>query len=307
MEIETMLMKALTAYDASRERSLQKEVGVSQIGGCRKQVWLQIQGTPKENETIKLPSLMGTAIHKMIEEAISNGDISGDYELEQEVEWDGLKGHIDLYIPSVGAVVDWKTTKKSSLTYFPSTQQRWQVQLYAYLLEKNGKTPQTVTLVAIPRDGDERHIKTHTEEYNPFVAIEALQWLNEVKAQNEAPAPEKYAAQWCQHFCSYYGTACGGIEGKVDTAEIIEDEKIIFAAEQYLELDRQIKTLTAQKDSAKEVLENVNGSTPSGIQVSWTVVGGRTTIDESEVEKLLGAVPKKTGEPSMRLSVKGIK
>ena len=42
MQIDEMLMKALTTYDNNRERSQQTQIGVSQIGGCRKQVWLQI-------------------------------------------------------------------------------------------------------------------------------------------------------------------------------------------------------------------------------------------------------------------------
>jgi CRISPR/Cas system-associated exonuclease Cas4 (RecB family) len=210
MQIDEILMKALTAHDNKRARSLQKEIGVSQIGGCRKSVWLQIQGTPKENETLRLSSMMGTAIHTMIEKALAEDDWDGDYELEREVTWDGLMGHIDLWIPKVGAVVDWKTTTKSKLAKFPSEQQRWQVQIYAYLLEKNGEKPKTVTLVAIPRDGNETHIKTHTEEYNPEIVKEALAWLDDVKQSTEAPAPEMYAKTWCVNYCGFYGTVCQG-------------------------------------------------------------------------------------------------
>jgi hypothetical protein len=217
MQIDEMLLKALTSYDKSRARSQQTEIGVSQIGGCRRQVWLQLQNTPKENATLKLPSLMGTAIHQIIEEALTQNMAENwdDYWLEKEVEFDGLKGHIDLYIPSVGAVVDWKTTKLKSLTYFPNDQQRWQVQLYAWLIEKTGMgEPKTVTLVAIPRDGDERHIKVHTEEYNPEIAQEAIKWLKEVQSTQMPPKPERYAVQFCQHYCSYYGEACQGLEKK---------------------------------------------------------------------------------------------
>ena len=61
--------------------------------------------------------------------------------------------------------------------YFPTTQQRWQVQTYGYLLAKNGHDVKRVSLVAIARDGDERDIKVHTEDYDESVALQALNWL----------------------------------------------------------------------------------------------------------------------------------
>jgi hypothetical protein len=305
MQIDEMLMKALTTYDNNRERSQQKQIGVSQIGGCRKQVWLQIQNTPKTNETLKLPALMGTAIHKMIEEALVKDNAAnwGEYWLEEEVEYDGLKGHIDLYIPSVGAVVDWKTTKLKNLTYFPSTQQRTQVQLYAYLLSKNGHAPKTVTLVGIPRDGDERNIKLHTEEYNEAMALEGLKWLREVQDMDIAPAPERYAAQFCKFYCSYYGESCGG-KGKEVATETISDDQIISVAETYMQCVSDINKLEKVKEELKSALENVNGVTPSGITISWSQIAGRQSIDEKAVEEALGFVPKKQGEATMRLTVK---
>jgi hypothetical protein len=48
------------------------------------------------------------------------------------------------------------------------------------------------------------------------------------------------------------------------------------------------------------------GTTNSGIEVSWTTVKGRESVDSSEVEKLLGFVPKKVGAESQRLSIKQI-
>lgn len=301
MKIDEMLMKALTQYDNNRARSQQVEIGVSQIGGCRKQVWLQLQDAERTNDTLKLPALMGTAIHKMIEEALAAD--WNEYQMEREVEYDGLMGHIDLYVPSIGAVVDWKTTKLKNLDYFPSKQQRWQVHLYAFLLSKNGETPKTVTLVGIPRDGDERHIKIHTENYDEQMAMDALLWLADVKQSTEAPAPERHAAQFCQHYCPYFGDICTG-KGKEVNTETITDEVVIGAVDKYLEISAEIKTLEDKKDGIKALLENVDGVTPSGVAVKWSQVAGRSSIDEQEVQKLLGYVPKKQGDPSMRLSVK---
>lgn len=306
MKIDEMLVKALSAYDKTRARSQQTEIGVSQFGGCRRQVWLQLQGTPKENTTLKLPSLMGTAIHKMIEEALllQVQEEWADYWLEEELEYDGIKGHCDLYIPSVGAVVDWKTTKLKNLDYFPSKQQRWQVQLYAWLIEKQtGESPKTVTLVGIPRDGDERNIRVHTEEYNPEIALEAITWYREIQKMDLPPAPEKYPAQFCQFYCSYYGQTCGG-KGKEQSEVTITDNQTINAVERYLVISDNIKELEQERDGIKAHLEGVEGVTPNGNRVTWSQVAGRSSVDEEAVKAVMGEIPKKVGEPSMRLSVK---
>jgi hypothetical protein len=310
MKINELLVKTLTTYDADRKRSQQKEVGVSQIGGCRRQVWHQLQGTPKENETLKLPALMGTAIHKMIESAFTQTieEEWADYWLEQEFERDGIKGHVDMYIPAIGAVIDWKTTKLRNLEYFPSKQQRWQVQLYAWLIKHSGATdPKTVTLVAIPRDGDERNIKIHTEEYNEDIAMEAIAWYREVQNMTEAPEPERYAAQFCQHYCSYFGTACGG-KGKEKTEATITDSDTVKIVEKYVEVSDNIRELEKTKDALKAVLENTEGVTPDGIKVAWSQTAGRKMLDEEYVayffEKHGEPIPYKQGNPSMRLVVK---
>ncbi len=248
---------------------------------------------------------MGTGIHKMIEEALLL-DVKqnwAEYLIEMEVEYSGLKGHIDLFIPEIGAVIDWKTTKLKNLDYFPSKQQRWQVHTYAYLLEKNGHNPKTVTLVAIPRDGDERQIKIHTEEYSEDIAAEAWAWYQDIQQRNEVPEPERYAAQFCKFYCPYYGENCGG-KGKEVTQETITDKEIITAVERYVILSEEIKEREAQKDGIKVALENVNGVTPNGLKVAWSQIAGRSSIDEEAVKAVMGEVPKKQGEPQMRLTIK---
>lgn len=305
MLVNEMLLKALSNYDKSRERSQQKQIGVSQLGGCRRQVWFQLNDTEKTNDTLKLPALMGTGIHKMIEEALLL-DVKenwSEYEIEVEVEYDGLKGHIDLYIPEIGAVIDWKTTKIKNLDYFPSKQQRWQVHTYAYLLEKNGHNPKTVTLVAIPRDGDERQIKVHTEEYSEEIAAEAWAWYKDLLAQTDIPEAERYAAQFCKFYCPYYGENCGG-KGKEIAETTITDNEIITKVKKYLEVSDTIKSLETEKDGIKAALENINGVTPDGVKVTWSQVAGRSSVDEEAVKAVMGEVPKKQGEPQMRLTIK---
>ena len=307
-----LLLGVLRDKDAKRSRSVQTQVGPSEIGGCARKVWYRLNSQPVTNDNeLKLAAIMGTAIHGAIEEAITELDPKGEkYWVETEVEYGDMKAHIDLFIPETGAVVDWKTSKMKNLSYFPSTQQRWQVQLYGYLLEKSGKAKvKTVNLVAIARDGDERDVKVHTEPYDEAIAIQALGWLALVKEAKEPPAPEK-DENYCKFYCKYYDSSgemgCVGLKkGRTEVSEvIIPDPDVDKNAVLYLQYDAAIKELEKKKDSLKASFEGVLGTTLSGAEISWTTVAGRTTVDSNEVEKLLGFVPKIIGAESQRLSIK---
>jgi hypothetical protein len=307
-----LLLTVLHAKDAGRDRSKQTQVGPSEIGGCRRKVWYRLQGQPETNDNqSKLAAIMGTAIHAAIEDAITTLDPEGkDYLVETQVAYGDLKAHVDLYIPAVGAVIDWKTSKIKNLSFFPSVQQRWQVQVYGYLIAKSGKgIVNTVSLVAIARDGDEKDVKVHTEAYDEKVALEALSWLANVKAMETIPEPEKDVS-FCRLYCQYYDESgemgCVGLKKEriVLSETIIEDTEVDTNALMYLQLDAKIKEMEKQKDSLKESFEGATGVTASGIEISWTSVKGRESVDSKEVEKLLGFVPKIVGNESVRLNIK---
>jgi len=76
------------------------------------------------------------------------------------------------------------------------------------------------------------------------------------------------------------------------------------SALKYLQLDAKIKELTNERESLKAALEGFTGNTNSGVSILWSTVSGRESVDAEEVEKLLGFVPKKQGQESLRLSVK---
>ena len=209
MDFSNLLAKSLTAYDNSRDRSTQVEIGPSQIGGCRRQVYHQLKGTPETNHnTEALAAILGTFIHSGIAESMQRLDpFNENFLIEQEFVAGDLKGHVDLYIKDQKTIVDWKTTKLKSLRFFPSNQQRLQVQLYGWLLSANGYEVENVALVAVPRDGVMGQIKTHVELYDPKIAKQGLAWLAEVKelaiSSESPPAPEKDPV-FCVNYCSYY-------------------------------------------------------------------------------------------------------
>jgi CRISPR/Cas system-associated exonuclease Cas4 (RecB family) len=307
-----LLIEVLRAKDAGRARSKQTQVGPSELGGCRRKVWYRINGREATNNNeLKLAAIMGTAIHAEIEKSISVLDPKGEkYLVETEVEYNGMKAHIDLYIPETGDVIDWKTVKVKNLSYFPSQQQRWQVQVYGYLLDKSGKgKPRTVNLVAIARDGDERDVKVHSEPYDPKMAEEALNWLAAIKESAVAPEPERDQS-YCRFYCKYFDESgkvgCTGIKKElIKEGEVfIDNQEVDTSALKYLQLDAKIKELLDQKESLRTSLEGFTGQTNSGIQIIWSTIAGRESVDIDEVKKLIGNVPIKKGQESIRLSVK---
>jgi hypothetical protein len=150
---------------------------------------------------------MGTFIHAGIAEAIKREDPFNDnFLIEQEFAIDGLRGHVDLYIKDQKQVVDWKTTKVKSLRYFPSDQQKMQVQIYGYLLEQNGYPVDKVSLVAIARDGTSNDIREYTEPYDAMKALEGLEWIKNMQnavINQEVPEPEREVF-FCRSWCGFY-------------------------------------------------------------------------------------------------------
>ena len=307
-----LLLQVLRDKDAGRARSKQTQVGPSELGGCRRKVWYRLNDQPETNDNeLKLSAIMGTAIHAEIEKAITIADPKGEkYWVETSVEYNGMKAHIDLFIPETGDVIDWKTVKVKNLSYFPSLQQRWQVQVYGYLLDKSGKgTPRTVNLVAIARDGDERDVKVHSEPYDPKLAEDALNWLSAIKESADAPGPER-DQNYCKFYCKYFDESgemgCTGLKKeRIKEDEVfIDNPEVDTSALKYLQLDVKIKELTNERESLKAALEGFTGNTNSGVSIVWSTVSGRESVDTAEVEKLLGFIPKKQGQESIRLSVK---
>jgi hypothetical protein len=211
----------LEAQDNSRARTQQVEIGPSQLGGCRRQVMYQLHGAPVVNQTERLASMMGTAIHSMIEEAFAKHGDPDDILLEiavPGVEDIGLgPGHIDMYRKSDKSITDWKTSKLKSQRYFPKQQQRWQVHTYGFLAASAGYPVESVRLVSIPRDGTFKDIKVHEEPYDENVAWQAMDWLAELWAAKDSdwlPEPEM-SGVFCTDYCNYYGPDVGMCPGKV--------------------------------------------------------------------------------------------
>lgn len=209
-DAQDIMLQALNMKDALRPRSLQAEIGVSALGSCARRVWFDLNDYPKQQETDHLEAIMGTAIHHAIEQALTDFSF-GAFLIEVEVEYDGLKGHIDWWRPDRFEIVDWKTMKLKNAGYFPKMGQRWQVHTYGYLQSMMGERVEQVTLVALMRDGNSSKVLTHSEPYDLATAMIALEWLDRVRQAGQPPAPEMDAINFCKPYCPFFGELCQGM------------------------------------------------------------------------------------------------
>lgn len=302
--ISSVLLEALTSADSARPRSRQTQVGPSQIGGCHAQVWHTLNGTDPTNEgTSRLAAIMGTAIHASIYDALKRSDPWEErFELEVEVSQDGLTGHVDCYDRATETVWDWKTTTKKNLGGFPSQQQRWQVQVYGWLMDQSGYPVKRVGLVGIARDGHEGDVVEVVEPYDLDQALEALEWLRDVQAA-DAPVPERTAG-FCRSYCDFFG-ACPGKAGGSDAVEMplpVYDAQRVM---EYVDAKAAADAAKARMDAARDALVGVQG-VADGWSVAWTQ-RQNTVLDRDAVKAALGEVPMKASSVSDVLSVKQVK
>lgn len=196
------LVKSVAAEKT--KRSLQREVGPSEIGLCRRRLWYRLNNHTAVNDVhYNLAAFMGTAIHNAIEEKLRARGLQVEVEVSAEFEGIPLKGHVDCYMPDEGLVIDWKTITKRKRSAFPSTSQRFQVMLYGWMLRESGLRCDEVALVGICRDGNEDDIKVHREPFSMPVVEWALEWLRE--ATGEAmPSADRDAKTFCRAYCQFY-------------------------------------------------------------------------------------------------------
>lgn len=248
-DLAELALKALVYKDQSRPRSLQKLPGPSSAGSCARQVYGAYRGwpTPNEDKVSRMAAIRGTAMHKALEEALSDSAVMARiretmpdlaYLTEGcvlEGTWPGIPGllgdaHVDLYHESSRTVCDWKNPMRTpTKSDWPGQQYEWQTQLYGMLLNAAGSPVENLVIVAFPFDKGESGVMTWHRPYDPAVAQEALAWLREQQERAEQAAPPEPEKAWwfCKRFCPHYspGFLCGGIRSFGEASEKKEEVK----------------------------------------------------------------------------------
>lgn len=170
----------LLAWDQTRPRTQQRELGMSDLGGCRRRAGYRLAGTEPSNQGSSIQAVLGTAIHDLIarvrHEAAKPGEL-----IEHEVTFAGILGHLDHYRDAT--VDDLKTTSAIRLASIkrdgPPRNHRWQVSGYGAGLIAQGHKVRRVGIDYLARDtGEEWRWET---DFDPQVVREALDWVRQVR------------------------------------------------------------------------------------------------------------------------------
>lgn len=184
-QLKHELLEMILYGDANDARSLQLEIGPSEVGHpCPRRLAYRLAGTPGVNtHNDPWPAIVGTAIHAWLAETVDfwNRTHGTRWLYEQEIkfpEFDG-KGHGDLYKDET--VIDWKSSNKDLISKYQKTgvpqSYRSQVHLYGYGYRRQGLPVRDVALVFVPRAGFIKNMWVWREPYNEQLALASIQRL----------------------------------------------------------------------------------------------------------------------------------
>lgn len=260
--VEHTTAALLLEWDRRRPRSQQAELGMSEVGGCRRRAGYRLTGTAPTNPGGSVQAVLGTAIHEAVAKVLHDmqaaGIIPPDAAIEEEVRFAGIVGHFDRY--EDGILSDTKTTSDNWLTHIevhgPDRQHVWQVNLYAAALIRSGRPVRTLVLDYIARDTGRDWQWRGTPD--PQQVRDALRWLEAIRAVDVDMLNRDYApdTSFCQH-CPFYATCWDGAVPGRDPRSVllVEDPDAVRWARQ-LEDARQVKaSAEALEKEAKGALD----------------------------------------------------
>lgn len=243
-----VVRQLIVDYDASRERTLQTDLGPSDLGSpCARQMAMKLAGIPERVEwTVPWGPIQGTAIHGLMEQVLAM-DNARHIELTGSPRWlieervqidDAVRGTSDAYDLITDTVIDWKyvgvtSLKKAGRHTIPAPKrisQGYRVQLHLYGLghQRAGRTPKRVQVIFLARGHDFDASVEWTEPYREDVALWALDRYYRIREQvavrDMAAHPELLAevptaaTEDACKYCSFRragaptdGTGCPGI------------------------------------------------------------------------------------------------
>jgi hypothetical protein len=212
---------ALTLLKQQSERDAQKKIGASDFSDpCSYHLAKKLLGEPEAPAKYWLGAKVGTAIHSLLEDAITKADLSelpelDGAEVEKKIylgELDGygtISSKPDLALINGSHLIDWKTstrdkTRKMQKVLFEDkpdqavlyTIQKYytQLQIYAWGLNNAGIEIDGCSLVFVNRDGTtDSDVWSYTFEYSKEYAEGTWKRLQDIWAglQND-PSPEQF-------------------------------------------------------------------------------------------------------------------
>jgi hypothetical protein len=271
----------LLEWDRHRPRSKQRDIGMSEVGDCRRRAGYRLAGTEPTNPSGSVQAVMGTAVHAAVEqihrEMQDAGLIPADDLVEHEVRFAGVLGHLDRYVAAEAELRDTKTTSQRWLDHIilhgADRDHIWQTHLYAAALVAEGKPVRRIVIDYLARDtGNDHQVVT---PFQPSIVKDALDWLRTVR---ETPLeflsrdhdPE---SSWCKH-CPFFSTCWdGGTPGR-DPRSVLymeQPDAAKWAAQLWdaREAKKAAEKLEAEAKGALDALRPIDEKGSQVVDVGW--------------------------------------
>lgn len=283
----------LLEWDRTRPRSRQRELGWSEVGGCRRRAGYRLAGTEPTNPGGSVQAVLGTAIHDAVQQRL-NETAGPDDLVEHAVEFAGIPGHLDRYEADTETLIDVKTTSSRWLDHIkvhgPDRSHLWQINGYAAaLISQKGMRVRVRRIVIdyIARDTGELY--RWEGKPDPHQVREALAWLATVRDADLEMLPRDYAPDgpFCQH-CPFLDACWDGAVIDRDRRSVlfVEDPDARAWAEKLRQARDDIAEGKEREAEAKGALDALRDIDSRGkgdvLDVGLDEVGLQWTITESE-------------------------
>lgn len=204
--------------DHNSVRSLQNEVGVSEVGDCLRRLGYRAAGV----RTVAAPgdpwpAIVGTAIHSWLEAGVSSFEYvhgTGRWHTEMTVHpSDDIKGHTDLYDSETFTVIDYKTKGTEEMREIrkgapPSVDHLRQLNLYALGHIRAGRRVDRIAIVYLPRGGWLSGMYVWAGDFDQAAAEAAVESFEKVQRGIRYYKVAEEPANW-QKFPAAPGRGCG--------------------------------------------------------------------------------------------------
>lgn len=187
-DVPALILAGIREFQATRPRSLQREVGPSQLGNpCDHCLAAALAGWEKGQDDAWLP-LIGTAVHELL----LTPEVYGDDWLVERRCWVGdvagekVCGNADLFHIPTGTVVDKKIVGASTLNearrHGSKHQYRRQINLYGRGLARSYEV-NTVIIAYLPRNSPKlSDAFFDVQPYDEQIALDTLERANRLAA-----------------------------------------------------------------------------------------------------------------------------
>lgn len=291
----TSTSELLLLADRQRPRSQQREIGVSDLGSCRRRTGYKLAGIAPVNEHGSIQAVIGSAVHDMIAKVLQDGAAEEGDLVEEEVYFAGIKGHLDRYEARSQTVCDVKTTSTRWLEHIrihgPEHSHLWQVSVYAAALVRRGVPVKRVRIDYLVRDTGEEY-QWPSPEGKPLDAADvrdAMEWLAAVASAPVDMLPRDYEPESVYCLGCPFGGADGGIcwEGHVPERDrrsvlLVDDSDAAKWAQELFDAREARKAAEAREKRAKGVLDGVRPDDGGRVRVGDFEIDFRRTSQDAE-------------------------